>query len=112
MLDPFCTAPDSLPPRLAGGYPPEENPANVAGVCSAPGGPVHTDWVYSDGSQHPLLSAGFQGSNGTWPFSNPLVMSVNQQGLASATTWGTTIIRYTSPSGVNFSEWLKYITAQ
>jgi hypothetical protein len=63
-------------------------------------------------SQHPLLNAGFQGSNGTWPSSNPLVMSVNQQGLASATTWGTTIIRDTSRSGVNFSEWLMYITAQ
>jgi hypothetical protein len=67
--------------------------------------------VYSDGSHHPLLNAGFQGSEGTWTSSNPLVMSVNQQGLASATTWGTTITRYTPTSGVNFSEWIMYIAA-
>jgi hypothetical protein len=38
-------------------------------------------------------------------------MSVNQQGLASATTWGTTITRYNPTSGVNFSEWIMYIAA-
>jgi hypothetical protein len=64
--------------------------------------------LYSDGSQHPMLNS-FQGSSGTWTSSNPLVMSVNQQGVAWAISQGTTIIRYTSPTGVAFSEWIMYV---
>jgi hypothetical protein len=64
---------------------------------------------YSDGSQHPLLNTTFQGSSGTWTFSNPLVMYINQAGLSWATSAGTAIIRYTSPSGVPFSEWIMYV---
>jgi hypothetical protein len=64
--------------------------------------------LYSDGSQHPLLNS-FQGSSGTWTSSNPLVMSVNQIGVAWAISAGTTIIRYTSPTGVAFSEWIMYV---
>jgi hypothetical protein len=41
--------------------------------------------------------------------SNPLVMYVNQAGLSWATSPGTAIIRYTSPSGVHFSEWIMYV---
>jgi lysophospholipase L1-like esterase len=64
--------------------------------------------LYSDGSQHPLLNTNVQGSTGTWTSSNPVVMNVNQQGLAWALSNGTTIIRYTSPTGVVFSEWIMY----
>jgi hypothetical protein len=59
---------------------------------------------YSDGSQHPLLNTNFQGASGTWTSSNPVVMYVNQDGLAWALSPGTAIIRYTSSSGVAFSE--------
>ena len=65
--------------------------------------------VYSDGSQQILLNPNFQGSNGTWTSSNPLVMYISPSGLAWALSQGTAIIRYTSPSGVNFSEWIMYI---
>jgi hypothetical protein len=68
--------------------------------------------VYSDGSQHPLLNSTINGSSGTWTSSNPVVMSVSQKGLAWALSPGTTTIRYTSPTGVSFSEWIMYITAR
>ena len=32
-------------------------------------------------------------------------MTIRQQGSAQALTYGTTIIRYTSFNGVQFSEW-------
>jgi hypothetical protein len=64
--------------------------------------------LYSDGSQHPILNS-FQGSSGTWTSSNPLVMTVNQLGVAWALSQGTTIIRYTSPNGIAFSEWVMYV---
>jgi hypothetical protein len=66
--------------------------------------------LYSDGSQHPMLNS-FQGSSGTWTSSNPLVMTINELGVAYAISEGTTIIRYTSPNGVAFSEWVMYVGA-
>jgi hypothetical protein len=66
---------------------------------------------YSDGSQHLLLNTSFQGASGTWTSSDPLVMYVNQSGLAWANSQGTAIIRYTSPTGVSFSEWIMYVDA-
>jgi GDSL-like Lipase/Acylhydrolase family len=66
---------------------------------------------YSDGSQHPLINTNMQDATGTWTSSNPVVMNVNQQGLAWALSNGTTIIRYTSPTGVAFSEWVMYVNA-
>jgi acyl-CoA thioesterase I len=67
--------------------------------------------LYSDGSQHSLLNPNVQGATGTWTSSNPVVMNINQQGLAWALSNGTTIIRYTSPTGVAFSEWVMYVNA-
>jgi hypothetical protein len=67
--------------------------------------------LYSDGSQHPLLNTSFNGSTGTWTSSNPVVMNINQKGLAWALSSGTTIIRYTAPTGVAFSEWVMYVSA-
>jgi hypothetical protein len=64
---------------------------------------------YSDGSQHPQLNTNINGASGTWTSSNPLVMFVNQQGLAEGNSAGTAIIRYTSPNGVAFSEWIMYV---
>jgi hypothetical protein len=66
---------------------------------------------YSDGSHHLFVNTSFEGSNGTWTSSNPLVMYVNQAGLSWATSPGNAIIRYTSPSGVAFSEWVMTIGA-
>jgi hypothetical protein len=67
--------------------------------------------LYSDGSQHPLLNTTFDGFGGTWTSSNPLLMYINQAGLSWANSQGTAIIRYTAPGGVNFSEWIMYVTA-
>jgi hypothetical protein len=67
--------------------------------------------LYSDGSQHPLINTNMQDATGTWTSSNPAVMNVNQQGLAWPLSNGTTIIRYTAPNGVNFSEWIMYVNA-
>jgi uncharacterized protein YjdB len=64
-----------------------------------------------DGSQHPLLKTTINGSTGTWTSSNPVVMNINQKGLAWALSNGTTIIRYTSPAGVSFNEWVMYVNA-
>jgi hypothetical protein len=64
---------------------------------------------YSDGSQHPMLNTTFQGGSGTWASSNPLVMYVNQKGLAWAISAGTASITYTAPNGVAFSRWVMYI---
>jgi hypothetical protein len=66
---------------------------------------------YSDGSQHPLLNTNMQDSTGTWTSSNPVVMYVNQQGLAWPLSNGTAIIKYTSPTRVPFSEWIMYVNA-
>jgi hypothetical protein len=67
--------------------------------------------LYSDGSYHSLLNIRFQGSSGTWTSSNPLVMYVNQRGVAWANSPGKTIIRYTPPNGAKFSEWVMYVNA-
>jgi hypothetical protein len=64
---------------------------------------------YSDGSQHPMLNSSFQGSSGTWASSNPLVMTVNQLGVAWAISSGATSITYTAPNGVAFSRWVMYV---
>ena len=66
--------------------------------------------LYSDGIVRPLLNSTFAGSSGTWASSNPLVMYVNQKGLAWALTPGTAAITYTSPTGVRFNEWVMYVS--
>jgi hypothetical protein len=64
---------------------------------------------YSDGSQHPMLNTSFQGASGTWTSSNPLVMYVNQKGLAWAISTGTARITYTARNGIAFSPWVMYV---
>jgi hypothetical protein len=59
----------------------------------------------SDGSLQTLWNSNFLGSNGTWTSSNPLVMLVTPNGQ-TAISQGTSIIRYTLPDGVAFSEWI------
>jgi hypothetical protein len=66
---------------------------------------------YSDGSQHPMINTNMQDATGTWTSSDPTVMYINQQGFAWAISNGTTIIRYTSPTGVSFSEWVMNVIA-
>jgi hypothetical protein len=53
----------------------------------------------------PILNSNYAGATGTWASSNPLVMYVSQTGLAWAISPGTANITYTSPTGVEFSEW-------
>jgi hypothetical protein len=65
--------------------------------------------VYSDGSTHPLLNTTWNGNNGTWTSSNPLVVAVNQQGLAYALTVGTATIKYTPANGVKINSWVMKI---
>jgi hypothetical protein len=60
---------------------------------------------YSGGLTQAITNTNFAGSSGTWASSNPLVMSINDQGTASALSVGTTNITYVSPNGVAFSEW-------
>jgi hypothetical protein len=67
--------------------------------------------LYSDGSQHPLINTNIEDATGKWTSSNPVVMNINQQGLAWALSGGTTIIRYTSPGGVSFNEWVMNVSA-
>jgi hypothetical protein len=65
--------------------------------------------VYSGlAAAQPMLNANLAGATGTWASSNPLAFYVNQQGLAWALAGGTSIITYTSPTGVKFSEWIMY----
>jgi hypothetical protein len=64
---------------------------------------------YTDGSHHPFLNTTFEGTNGTWTSSNPLVMYVNQAGRSWATSPGTAIIRYFPPHGQRFCEWIMYV---
>jgi hypothetical protein len=64
---------------------------------------------YNDGSQHSLLNTNFQGASGTWASSNPFVMYISQSGVAWANSPGTAVIRYTSPEGIKFSEWIMYV---
>jgi hypothetical protein len=64
---------------------------------------------YSDGSQHAMLNTTFQGSSGTWTSSNPLVMYINQDGVAWALSAGTTTIKYTPPNGAPFASWVMYV---
>jgi lysophospholipase L1-like esterase len=66
---------------------------------------------YSDGTTNPQLNSSFAGATGTWTSSNPSVLYVSQTGRAWALTSGTATIKYTSPSGVAFSEWIMYVTA-
>jgi hypothetical protein len=66
---------------------------------------------YTDGTIHPQNNSNFAGFSGTWTTSNPLVMYVSPTGQAWALTPGTAIIKYTSLSGVQFSEWIMYVSA-
>jgi hypothetical protein len=67
--------------------------------------------LYSNGSVHPMLNSNFAGSSGTWTTSNPLVMYVNQKGLAWSLSPGKAIITYTSPTGVRFNDWVMSINS-
>jgi hypothetical protein len=66
---------------------------------------------YNGGLVEPFTNSTYVGSSGTWASSNPLVMYVNQTGVAWALTPGTAAITYMSPSGVKFSEWIMYVGA-
>jgi hypothetical protein len=93
------------------GYGGPSNPVNVNTVPTGAAVQFTPYGWYNNGLVEPFTNTNFSGSSGTWASSNPLVMYVNQQGLAFALSGGTASITYTSPTGVKFSEWVMYITA-
>jgi hypothetical protein len=64
---------------------------------------------YNDGSVHSLINPSLQGATGTWTSSNPMVLSIDQGGNVIGLVPGTSIVKYTSPAGVAFSEWIMYV---
>jgi hypothetical protein len=87
-------------------------PSNVNGVGPAAVVQFTPVGHYNNGLLEPITNTNFAGSNGTWASSNPLVMYINQRGLAWALSPGTAIITYTSPTGIKFSEWVMNIGNQ
>jgi hypothetical protein len=63
-------------------------------------------WFNNNPSTQKQLNTNLYGMNGTWTSSNPLVMTIDPFGNAQALTTGTATIRYTSLTGVPFSEWV------
>ena len=63
-------------------------------------------WFNNNPSIQKQLNTNMYGMNGTWTSSNPLVMTIDLFGNAQALTTGTATIRYTSLTGVPFSEWI------
>lgn len=64
---------------------------------------------YAGGVTYPQLNPNIVGATGTWTSSNPLVIYIGPSGLAWTLSPGTAIIRYTSPGGIGFSEWVMYV---
>jgi uncharacterized protein YjdB len=62
--------------------------------------------AYSNDVDRALYNSNAAGSSGTWTSSNPYVMHVSQTGLAWAMSAGTATLRYVSPTGVRFREWI------
>jgi lysophospholipase L1-like esterase len=86
-----------------------KNVATCTNTCEIQFTPIG---YYSDGSTHPQINTTLNGNDGTWTSSNPLVVSVNQQGLANALTPGTAIIKYIPANGMKFNEWIMTIGEQ
>jgi hypothetical protein len=63
-------------------------------------------WFNNNPSIQKQLNTNMYGMNGTWTSINPLVMTIDPFGNAQALTTGTATIRYTSLTGVPFSEWV------
>jgi lysophospholipase L1-like esterase len=66
---------------------------------------------YSNGLVEPFVNSTYVGSSGTWASSNPLVMYVNQTGVAWALTPGKANITYIAPNGVKFNLWTMTVTS-
>jgi hypothetical protein len=63
---------------------------------------------YSDGSVHPFRNADINGHIGTWTNSNPLAMSLDQNGVGIGLDKGSTNVHFTTPSGATLYEWVMY----
>ncbi len=78
---------------------------NLPGITSNGAVQFTAQATWSDGVTRPVLNSTFGGSSGTWTSSNPLVMYVDQKGLAQGLTVGKAQITYRSPTGVLFNPW-------
>lgn len=63
---------------------------------------------YTDGSVHPFRNADINGHIGTWTNSNPLAMSLAQNGVGIGLDKGTTNVAFTTLSGATINEWIMY----
>ena len=63
---------------------------------------------YTDGSVHPFRNADINGHIGTWTNSNPLAMSLDQNGVGIGLDKGTTNVHFTTLLGVTINEWIMY----
>jgi hypothetical protein len=104
--------------RLLGGYlqnvvQVSDNEPQGSNVNTTPPGATiqfTAEGYYNTGLVLPFVNSSFAGSNGTWASSNPLVVYINQTGVAWTISPGTAVITYTSPTGVNFNRWIQYVT--
>jgi hypothetical protein len=63
---------------------------------------------YTDGSVHPFRNADINGHIGTWTNSNPLALSLDQNGVGTGLAKGSTNVHFTTPSGATLAEWVMY----
>ena len=88
-----------------------QNPAQVNSVGTGARIQFTPVAQWSDGVSRPMLNTPYGGVLGTWWSTNPGVMTVNQQGLASAYNAGTATIWFKSASGATFSPWVMTVGA-
>jgi hypothetical protein len=64
--------------------------------------------VYTDGSTHRVQNADIDGHIGTWLSSNPLVMSIDWNGVGMGGASGSTSVHFMDPQGKIYSSWTMY----
>lgn len=64
---------------------------------------------YNGGPTVALVNANLNGLVGTWTSSNPMVMAIDQDGLAFALAPGQSSISFRTNSGATFSPWTMYV---
>lgn len=89
----------------------EDNGASMPGLNTLIDGAIVQFTAYgqyTDGSVHPFRNADINGHIGTWTNSNPLAMSLDQNGIGIGLDKGTTNVHFTTLSGATINEWIMY----